>query len=95
MPGRVMLMVYCYDIARQRIRARVADLLETQAVRVQDSVFEARLQRVAAERLFAQLQALLDPGDSLRMYAISAVGLERSMAAGRSSIPDDGDYWIL
>ncbi len=95
MPSRVMLMVFCYDISRQRIRARVSALLEAQAVRVQESVFEARLNQRAAEQLFNHAAALLDPGDGLRMYGISAAGLERSMAAGRAPIPDDADHWIL
>lgn len=90
-----MLMVFCYDISRQRVRQRVADLLEEEAVRVQESVFEARLGRTAAERLFARAAALLDDGDGLRMYAVPATGLARSRAAGRAPIPDDADHWIV
>ena len=95
MSERPMLMVFCYDVSRSSVRSRVAEMLEDQAVRVQDSVFECRLTRRAAERLFARASALLDDGDSLRMYAVPAAGLARSMAVGRSPIPDDADHWII
>jgi CRISPR-associated protein Cas2 len=92
---RPMLMVIAYDIVRARTRARVADLLEEHAVRVQDSVFEARLTRAAATRLFARAKRLIEPADSLRMYAVTAAGLERSQVAGGAPLPDDADYWIV
>lgn len=76
-------------------RARVADLLEEQAVRVQDSVFEARLTERAAATLFGLLEGWLGPGDSLRMYAVSAAGLARTRAAGGAPVPDDAPYWIV
>ena len=90
-----MLMVFCYDVSHARTRARVAGMLEDAAVRVQESVFEARMRRGEAERLFRRLAGMLDDGDMLRMYAVSAVGLERSMAVGGAPIPDDADYWIV
>lgn len=91
---REMLTVYCYDIARPRTRARVAAVLEAHAVRVQDSVFEVRLNRVAADRLYRRVQQLLDDGDLLRMYAVSAAGLPRCRAEG-APVAEDGDFWIV
>ena len=95
MPDRAMLTVYCYDIVRPRLRARVAALLEERAVRVQDSVFEARLTRRAAELLYDEVAGLIEEGDLLRMYAIAAAGLERCRALGGSPLPEDGDFWIV
>jgi CRISPR-associated protein Cas2 len=94
MADREMLTVYCYDIVRPRTRARVAALLEACAVRVQDSVFEVRLGRVAADRLYERVRMLLDPGDLLRMYAISAAGFERCRAEG-APIAENGDFWLV
>lgn len=94
MPDRAMLTVYCYDIVRPRTRARVAALLEDRAVRVQDSVFETRLTKRAAQRLYEQVARLIDEGDLLRMYAVSAAGLERCRAQG-APVPEDGDFWIV
>ncbi len=95
MADRPMLMVFAYDIVRSSVRARVANLLEDHAVRVQDSVFEARLTRAAADRLFDRLARLVEPGDMLRMYGIGASGRERSRSAGGAPLPEEGDYWIV
>jgi CRISPR-associated protein Cas2 len=95
MTERVMLTVYCYDIVRDRTRARVARMLEQEAVRVQDSVFEIRLTQAAADRLYRRISRLLDDGDKLRMYAIGAVALPRCRSDGGAPIAGDGDYWIV
>ena len=94
MADRPMLTVYCYDIVRPRTRARVAAMLEERAVRVQDSVFEVRLTRAAADRLYDELARLVEEGDLLRMYAVSAAGLERCRAQG-APMAEDGDFWIV
>jgi len=90
-----MLTIFCYDVMRDKTRARVARLLEDQAVRVQDSVFEIRLAQAAAERLYRQIVRLLDEDDMLRMYAVSAAGLARCRSHGGAPIAGDGDYWIV
>lgn len=95
MADRPMMMVFAYDIARDRVRARVAAVLEDQAVRVQGSVFEANLTQAAADRLFTRLAALLEPGDRLRMYGISSTGLDRSRAHGGTPMPEQGDFWLV
>ena len=90
-----MLMMVCYDIAEPRARARIAAMLEDQAVRVQESVFEVRLTQRQADALFDMLSHWVSPGDSLRMYGVSAAGLTRSRAMGGAPIPDDAPYWIV
>jgi len=93
--ARAMTMVFCYDIERDRTRARAARLLEARAVRVQKSVFEARLSSAEAGRLFDSVAAVLDADDSLRMYALSTSGLQRCRVHGGAPLPEDGDYWLL
>jgi len=90
-----MLTVYCYDIAEQRVRSRVSEMLEKRAARVQESVFEVRLPRAAADRLFEAARALLMEGDKLRMYAISASGLSRCRSHGGGPIGEEGEFWIV
>src|SRR5690349_3920437 len=77
-----MVMVFCYDVSGTRARRRVAAVLEREAVRVQRSVFEARMNRRRADRLAAEAAQHLEQGDSLRVYAISAHGLARSKSYG-------------
>ena len=95
MADRTMLTVYCYDITEARTRARVANLLEREAVRVQESVFEAHLTRAAADRLYRRVVRMLDDGDLLRMYAIGQAGLNRCRAHGGAPIAEDGEFWII
>lgn len=94
MSDETLTFVYCYDISSQRARSRVARLMESRAVRVQKSVFEARLTRKRAEALFRQIEKRLDPGDNLRMYALTSATLEKCMASGGAPLPEDGDFWI-
>lgn len=95
MADRVMLMVYCYDIVLAKTRARVAAQLEREAVRVQDSVFEVRLSERAADGLYRRLAGLLNEGDTLRMYAVSAAGRGRCRAHGGAPIAEDGAFWLV
>jgi CRISPR-associated protein Cas2 len=90
-----VIVVYAYDISETRTRDRVADLLEQRAVRVQKSVFEARLARKRAELLFNRLAAMLDEGDSLRMYVLSKSGLSQSRVYGGAPLPEEGTHWLL
>ena len=64
-----MLVVYCYDVSDNRNRRRLSGILEDRCVRVQRSVFEARLTRRdahriarrAARELALALKAALEP----------------------------------
>ncbi|MBK6744812.1 MAG: CRISPR-associated endonuclease Cas2 [Hydrogenophilales bacterium] len=63
--------VVCYDIADNRRRGLVADLLEGHGVRVQESVFEIILDMRGLARLRDELRALCDwSEDSLRYYPL-------------------------
>ncbi len=95
MAETAMLTVFCYDVADDRDRRRVARVLEDRAVRVQDSVFEARLTERQAAALFEAVARELGAGDSLRAYAITAQGLRRSRATGGAPLPEDRDFFLL
>lgn len=95
MVTRPMVMVFSYDISRNRVRRKVAQILENRAVRVQKSVFEARLEEADAKNLFTKIKQELEPGDSLRMYALSHSGLRRTKIAGVGILPSDKDYWLV
>ena len=90
-----LTIVVCYDVVGVSTRRHIAKLLEERMVRVQRSVFEARLTASAANRLFERAEALLEGGDSLRMYVLSRTGLEKSRASGGAPLPEPGPYWLL
>ena len=90
-----MLTVFCYDVVDDRVRQRVARLLEARCVRVQKSVFEARLTGAQAQALVDRAAVLLGPADSLRLYAITAQGLKRSQAIGGAPLAEDHDFYLF
>ena len=64
-------------------------------VRVQESVFEARLTKAMTARIVTRLEAILSTEDSLRVYAIAADGIDRCRQHGGAPIMNDQDYWLL
>ena len=91
----VQLVIFAYDICDDRRRSRVARLLEREAVRVQDSLFEALLTRPAAERLARAVEALLVPGDRLRAYFVPLALLDGIIAYGGAPVQRHEDCWLL
>ncbi len=85
----------CYDIVRPATRRRVAALLEAQMVRVQDSVFEARLAPATAHRLFADAVALGDEGDLFRLYGLNTGSEALCRVAGGAPLPEASGFWLL
>lgn len=66
-----MRYVVCYDVADDRRRRRVAECLDGYGDRVQESVFEAVLDRPLFEKLIAELGGLLDDAeDRAAVYAL-------------------------
>ncbi len=90
-----MLYVVCYDISRDSARTRVAALLETELARVQESVFEGRMSAFAARRLGERAAVLIGPDDSIRIYAVGAAGLKRSLVFGPRPLPEADDFYLL
>ncbi len=91
----VITFVYCYEIMDDRIRTRFARYIEHHAVRVQKSVFEARLTETRANALFAELSRRIALGDALRMYALPPGAIAKSRSTGGAPLPEEGDFWIL
>ncbi|WP_238258033.1 CRISPR-associated endonuclease Cas2 [Methylorubrum podarium] len=88
MSRTTFLFVFAYDVARDRARSRLHDMLAETLVRVQDSVFEGRLTPREADRLFERAAALIGPDDTLRLWAVGADGLARCRACGGPPVPE-------
>lgn len=91
---RKRLTVIAYDIERNAIRNRVAGFLEARAVRVQKSVFEARLDVHEARWLAARLEAMILPSDSVRMYTLNDAALRDAIVLGRGLAPTSDDFLL-
>ena len=90
-----LIFVFCYDVASEKVRRRIAALLEDKGVRVQKSVFEVRMSQERAETLLNRLALERHDGDSVRMYCLDEQGRARSRAAGGSPIPERTEFWLF
>jgi CRISPR-associated endonuclease Cas2 len=95
MAERELLFVFSYDVRKDSIRRKVSDRLEEELARVQMSVFEGHMTRRAADRLGLEVLALLEEGDSLRVYAVTPAGLKRSFAHGGAPMAEPHGFWLL
>jgi CRISPR-associated protein Cas2 len=89
------IFVFCYDIRKDSVRRKVADMLEADLARVQFSVYEGRMTADHADWLGTRTGALLEDGDSLRVYAVTAAGLKASFVKGPHPLPEPEGYYIL
>ncbi|MCT7977593.1 CRISPR-associated endonuclease Cas2 [Laspinema olomoucense] len=79
-----MFYLICYDITEDNRRNRVAKVLETYGMRVQQSVFEAVLNETEYHQLQARLLKLLNKRqDQLRFYPLSPANRDRIVILGR------------
>ena len=90
-----VLAVFCYDISLNRARTRVAALLEADAMRVQESVFEGWMSRARAEALAARAARLLGPDDTLRLYLISQNAALKTRVYGLAPVVEAHDFFLL
>jgi len=95
MPKSTMFTVFAYDISNDHIRRRIAAILEDEAVRVQNSVFEAWMTEEHANRLAQKIEQHLVAGDSLRVYVIGQSGLSRCRTFGGPAIVESGSYLLV
>lgn len=95
MAERTMLRVIAYDVGSDKRRARLAARLEAVAVRVQQSVFEARMTEGTAKRLFDEAKRIAGPGASVRMYTIPDRSIERCRSEGGPVILSGARYWMF
>ena len=67
-----MIYVVSYDIKSDRIRNKLAKLLEGYGVRIQYSVFECRITEKRFQKLYQDIFLLLDndPEGSVRFYTL-------------------------
>lgn len=92
-----MTYLVVYDIEDDRVRSRVASLLEGYGRRVQESVFECRLEKHALEELTARLQRELRSPDNgeIRIYRVCSDCMEASFGMGRIKPVDTDSCYII
>ncbi len=92
-----MLYLIVYDIEDNRVRQRVASLLEGYGRRVQESVFECRLEKDALAELTERLGRELreEANGQIRLYRVCGSCLEASFGLGDVKSVDTGACYIV
>lgn len=89
--GRLaMIYIIAYDIADNKRRLRVAKTLESWCYRIQESVFQLRLDTATLARVRARLAALIsDSEDVIHIYPICSSCADRTDILGAAIALDD------
>ena len=98
MSGDTARYVVCYDIPDDRRRTRLAKRLDGYGDRVQDSVFEAVLDRMLFDRLVEDVKGLTEPvEDRVTIYPLCASCAKRSLRLGLASkdVPGEETVFIV
>ena len=90
------LWIVTYDITEARRLRRVAQMLEEEGERVQESVFEVWADRDHMRSLRQRLRPLMDLSqDSLRCYPLCGGCLGRVRWQGPGDTPGGASYWVV
>jgi len=93
-----MLYLVVYDISADRLRARLAKVLEAFGARVQGSVFEVRLPESKLEELRSALSAVVREGSAgeVRVYPVCVRCYNDAFALGDiENSTGDGGFVIV
>ena len=85
-----MIYIVAYDIANNRRRLKVAKILESWGYRIQESVFQLRLDSATLARVRSRLAALIsDAEDIVHIYPICSSCADRADILGAAIALDD------
>ena len=92
-----MRYVVSYDVEEDRLRSRVAKILEGTGFRVQKSVFECLLDAEQLDRLVARLTRTVGDreGVDLRIYRLCASCFAASFGLGDVARGTGGEPWVV
>ncbi|WP_237152171.1 CRISPR-associated endonuclease Cas2 [Oryzibacter oryziterrae] len=90
-----VLAVFCYDVSKDHARNKLADLLETEAVRVQESVFEGWMSERRAHAIGEKAVRLIASDDSLRIYVLPLGSAMRTFTFGATPPVEADEFHLL
>lgn len=93
--SREKLRVIAYDIRSNRARKRVANSIQNVGVRIQKSVYEARLTTDMLDQLIEDIQPEFESGDKLRIYTVPDQALTHCRSIGGAQVADGARFWIV
>ena len=95
-----MIYIVAYDISSNKRRTRVAKALQSWGYRIQESVFQLRLDAAGLNAMRARLAALINEAeDVVHIYPLCSTCAERAEILGAAVALDDvglcrGVWWV-
>lgn len=87
-------VVIAYDIASGNRRARLAAALQSWGYRIQESVFEIRLEADELEELEGRIAEIIeDSDDVVHVYRLCRSCKQKARIHGTPPSPDDGELF--
>ena len=90
-----MLVIVVYDIADDRRRVRLSNLLEGYGLRVQESVFECFINLDGMQKLYKEVKKQVKGEDNVRFYWVPADALPKTLTIGSSPPKPPPDFHII
>lgn len=90
-----MRYVVSYDIADDRRRDRVAEMLKGFGRRIQESVFLAELDEELASEMRSRFGKMLHGEDCGHVFVICGACIDRAEVFGRGQLESDSDFYIV
>ena len=98
-----MFVVIAYDVESDKLRERIARLLEGHGTRVQWSVFECHLTESQLANLRERLEQLAEPGRtsgevgsySIRIYRLCKACTRRVTVIGEGEVSEDEAFFLV
>lgn len=87
-------IIFCYDIACDRRRYRVARILQAYGERVLESVFECRIDHATLAELQARLAKVINAEDKLAYWQICGHDFKDRFSQGRQVWEPEVDYYL-
>ena len=89
-----LTVVLAYDVASDSRRTRLASALEEWGYRLQESVFQLRLENGELDEVRERVDGIIDADDDVvHLYPLCAACLSRGEVHGPAPAPDDAGLY--
>ena len=91
-----MKYIVCYDIADDRRRQQLVDVMLDYGNRVEESVFECTLEAQLAAKMTDRIRKVVDTEeDKVLVYGLCEACAQKTLVIGPVERPRDAEFYIL
>lgn len=91
-----MRYIVCYDVADDRRRQQLVNVLLDYGSRIEESVFECMLETGLADQMTDRIRKVVDTGeDKVLVYGLCESCAEKALGIGPVERPAQAEFYIL